>query len=309
MKKILILGAALAVVASVAMSASAANPVPFPSDKVVQLFVAAQTVTTDGSLSSSFKPGDTVVFRAYAVDPGTKKVVDPKLVRYFYVSIPNQPNVKLKYGATAPGASSGLPWTGTWTVPATYPTGTVNFKVLIQVKPNAKSQLKGQFVQMPVVPAQLTISPTAAAPFTPAVTAGPAGAGSAGVTLAASLYVDTVAGTGPVGVAKRPVGCSQANVFKRGEQVVVRSWGTDLSTNDVLSSDNVSSAHVSIAGVSDVTLNWGAHGTAGQQVFFWSAPWIIPATYPLGETTLHVVLNLESGKTATYDYTINVIPS
>jgi len=307
MKKILILGAAIAVAASVTLSASAANPVPFPSDKVVQLFVAAQTVTTDGTMSSWFKPGDTVVFRAYAVDPASKKVVDPKLVKYFYVTIPNQPNVKLKYGATAPGASTGLPWTGTWTVPATYPTGVVGFKVLIQVK-QAGKQLKGQFVQMPVQTAQLNVSPTAPAPLTPAAPAGPAGAGS-GSGLAASLYVDTVAGSGPVGVAKRPVGCSQANVFKRGEQVVVRSWGTDLSTNDVLSSDNVNSAHVSIAGVPDVTLNWGAHGAAGQQVFFWSAPWVIPATYPLGETTLHVVLNLESGKTATYDYTINVIPS
>ena len=308
MKKILILGAALAVVASVTMSASAATPVPFPSDKVVQVFVAAQTVTTDGAMSSWFKPGDTVVFRAYAVDPKTKKVVDPKAVKYFYATIPNQPNVKLTYGATAPGASTGLPWTGTWTVPASYPTGTVALKVLIQLKQNNGKQVKGQFVQMPVTTAQLNISPTAPAMFTPAAPAGPAGAGTGGA-LAASLYVDTVAGSGPVGAAKRPVGCSQANVFKRGEQVVVRSWGTDLATTDVLSSDNVSTAHVSIAGVPDVTLNWGAHGTAGSQVFFWSAPWIVPATYPLGETTLHVVLNLESGKTATYDYTINVIPS
>jgi hypothetical protein len=308
MKKILILGAALAVVASVTMSASAATPVPFPSDKVVQVFVAAQTVTTDGALSSWFKPGDNVVFRAYAVDPKTKKVVDPKAVKYFYVTIPNQPNVKLKYGATAPGASTGLPWTGTWAVPSTYPTGIVAVKVLIQLKQNSGKQLKGQFVQMPVGTAQLNISPTAPVAFTPAAPAGPAGSGG-GSVLAASLYVDTVAGSGPVGAAKRPVGCSQANVFKRGEQVVVRSWGTDLATTDVLSSDNVSSAHVSIAGVPDVTLNWGAHGTAGSQVFFWSAPWVIPATYPLGETTLHLVFKLEGGKTATYDYTINVIPS
>jgi len=228
-------------------------------------------------------------------------------VKYFYVTIPNEPNVKLKFGATAPGASTGLPWTGTWTVPAAYPTGVVGFKVLIQLKQNSGKQLKGQFVQMPVVPAQLNISPTAPAVLTPAAPAGPAGAGS-GTALAASLYVDTVAGSGPVGVGKRPVGCSQSNVYKRGEQVVVRSWGTDLASTDVLSSDNVSSAHVSIAGVPDVTLNWGAHGTAGSQVFFWSAPWVVPATYPLGETTIHVVLNLESGKTATYDYAINIIP-
>src|ERR1700690_1183547 len=189
MKKILILGAALTVVASVAMSATAATPVPFPSDKVVQVFVAAQTVTTDGATSSWFKPGDSVVFRAYAVDPTSKKVVDPKLVKYFYVTIPNQPNVKLQYGANAPGASTGLPWTGTWTVPATYPAGTVGFKILIQVKQSTGKQLKGQFVQMPVNPAPLNISPTAPAVFTPAAPAGPAGAGT-GSALDASLYVD-----------------------------------------------------------------------------------------------------------------------
>jgi hypothetical protein len=52
MKKILILGAVLAVVATVTMSASAATPVPFPAAKVLQVFVAAQTVTTDGVMSS-----------------------------------------------------------------------------------------------------------------------------------------------------------------------------------------------------------------------------------------------------------------
>jgi len=307
MKRILILSAALAVAAMVTASAFCANPAPFPAAKVAQVFIAAQTVTTDGAMSSWFAPGSTVVFRAYAIDPKSHKVVDPKFVKYFYVTIPNQPNVKLKYGATAPGASTGLPWTGTWTVPATQPTGVVGFKVLIQLKQNTGKQLKGQFVQMPVATAQLNISPTAPAAYTPAAPAGSAGAGS-GSALDASLYVDTVNGSGPVGIAKRPIGCSQTNVYKRGEQVVVRTWGTELSTTDVLSSDNVSSAHFSIAGVPDVTLNYGAHGTVGSQVFFWANAWVIPATYPLGATTIHVVFNLESGKTGTYDYTINVIP-
>ena len=104
MKRISILGAVVGVALAVTLSASAATPVPFPSPTVKQVFVAGQTVTTDGSLSSWFTPGSTVVFRAYAVDPKSHKVVDPKAVKYFYVSIPGQPNVKLKYGATAPGA-------------------------------------------------------------------------------------------------------------------------------------------------------------------------------------------------------------
>jgi hypothetical protein len=304
MKRILILGAAIAVVASVTMSASAATPVPFPSDKVLQVFVAAQTVTSDGVMTSWFKPGDSVVFRAYAVDPKTKKVVDPKLVKYFYVTIPNVPNVKLKYGATAPGASTGMPWTGTWTVPSTYPSGTVPFKVLIQIKQNTGQQLKGQFVQMPVVPASLNISPTAPSAFSPAAPAGPAGSNN-GQPMKLALYVDSVNGTAPAGTQARPIGCTQTNVYKRGERVVVRSWGTDLSDNSVLSNDNVDHATISIPGQPDEAMAWSAHGT----VYFWSNFWIIPANYPLGQTTIHVSYTTLSGATGSYDYVINVIPS
>jgi hypothetical protein len=307
MRAFLILGVALVAAVSVTASAIAANPVPFPSPKVADVFIATQTVTADGALGSWFAPGSSVVFRAYAVDPVSHKVVDPKTVRYFYVTIPNQPNVKLKYGAAAPGASTGLPWTGTWTVPASYPAGVVGFRVLIQLKHNGK-QLKGQFVQMPVATSMLNISATAPPVFSPAAPAGTAGAGASGTALDASLYVDTVNGTRPVGAAARPIGCTQTNVYKRGEQVVVRAWGTELSTKDVLSTENVASAHFSIAGQPDVTLNYGPHGTVGSQVFFWANAWIVPATYPMGETTIQVVFKLESGKNATYDYTINIIP-
>ena len=281
---------------------------PYPAPKVADVFLAAQTVTSDGAMSNWFAPGASVVFRAYAVDPKSHKVVDPKVVKYFYVTIPNQPNVKLKYGATAPGASSGLPWTGTWTVPASYPAGVVPFKVLDPGEGQFRQAAKGQFIQMPVSTAMLTISKTPPPVFSPAVPAGSAGAGSDGQALDLSLYVDTVNGTRPSGAAPRAIGCSQTNVYKRGEQVVVRAWGAELATADVLSSANVSSAHFSIAGQPDVTLNYGAHGSAGSQVYFWANAWIIPAGYPLGETTIHVVFNLESGKTGTYDYTINVIP-
>jgi hypothetical protein len=307
MRAFLILGATLVAAAAVTASAVAATPVPFPAAKVAQVFLAAQTVNTDGAMSSWFAPGASVVFRAYAIDPVSHKVVDPKTVKYFYVTIPNQPNVKMKYGAAAPGASTGLPWTGVWTVPASYPVGVVGFKVLIQLKHNGK-QLKGQFVQMPVATSMLNISATPPPVFSPAVPAGPAGAGAVGTALDASLYVDTVNGTRPVGAPARPIGCSQTNVYKRGEQIVVRVWGTELATNNVLSTDNVSSAHFSIAGQPDVTLNYGPHGAVGNQVYFYANAWIVPPTYPMGETTIHVVFNLESGKTAKYDYTINVIP-
>jgi len=305
MKSFLIFGAALAAVGTVTATATAADPeVPFPAAKIQQVFIATQTVLPDGTMSNYFAPGSTVVFRSYAVDPQSRSIVAAKMVKYFYVSIPGQPTVKFKYDASAPGASKGLPWTATWTVPSTFPQGTVAFKVLLRLT----SKRQGQFVQMPVATSMLNISATAPPVFSPAAPAGTAGAGASGTALDASLYVDTVNGTRPVGAAARPIGCTQTNVYKRGEQVVVRAWGTELSTKDVLSTENVASAHFSIAGQPNVTLNYGPHGTVGSQVFFWANAWIVPATYPMGETTIQVVFNLESGKTAKYDYTINVIP-
>ncbi len=97
-------------------------------------------------------------------------------------------------------------------------------------------------------------------------------------------------------------------MYKRGEQVVFRVWGTDLTTSDVLSADNVKEAHASIAGQPNVVLNWGAHGAVGAKVWFWANAWVVPADFPLGDTTVHVVYTLESGKTGTFDYTLNIIP-
>jgi hypothetical protein len=160
---------------------------------------------------------------------------------------------------------------------------------------------------MPVSSAMLTISSSPPAAFSPGANAGKAGA--SGATQDVALYVDTVNGTRPVGVAPRAVGCTQTNVYKRGEQVVVRTWGADLSAGSgLLTSETVSSAKFQVSGQPDVTLNWGTHGTAGAQVFFWANAWIIPQSFPLGETTVHVVFTLENGKTGTYDHVINVIP-
>lgn len=310
MSRLLLAGAVLAVAAGLAAPAHADNlPVPFPAEKVLDIFVGAQTVTPDGAMSSWFAPGSSVVFRAYAADPKTKQLLTPKNVRYFYVAIPDQPNLKLTYDASAQGAGKAFPWTAKWTVPATYASGVVNFKVLIQAKEKTKTgkQRKGEFVQLPVAASMLNISSAPPPLFAPAAPAGGGTASTNAIDLA--LYVDSVNGTAPAGIPSRPVGCTQTNVFKRGERVVIRAWGSDLSTNDVLSNDNIKEAHTSIAGQPDLALNWGAHGATNAKVFYWTNAWIVPPTYPLGETTVHVVFTTETGKTTTYDYTLNIIPS
>ena len=301
MRKLIGFGVALLAFAAFAASASAADPIaaPFPASSVGPIFVAAQTVNTTGAMSSAFTPGSTVVFRAYAVDTKTSKVLGAKDATYFYVTIPNQPNLKLKYNAAAPGASAKMPWTATWTVPSSYPAGIVAFKMY--VKSTAKR--RGMFVQIPVATSQLTISPTAAAPFG----SGPTSSVTAVPKTDIALYVDTVNGTGPVGAAKRPIGCAQTNVFKRGEQVVFRIWGFDLKSGDTLSTDNIDTATATIPGIAPLTLNYGAHGATGAKVFFWSAPWIVPPTFPLGDAVVQIAFKTDSGKTGTFDYALTIV--
>ncbi|HVC87821.1 MAG TPA: hypothetical protein VNC40_10405 [Gaiellaceae bacterium] len=305
MRKFLALGVALVASVAFTQAAFAADPAPiakpFPAATSGAVFIAAQTVTATGALQNQFAPGSSVIFRAYAVDSKAHKVLAAKDVKYFYVSIPNQPTVKMTYNPSAPGASGRMVWTGTWTVPASYPAGLVNFKVLV------KTQFKriGQFVQLPVVSSQLTI---AATPQT-TLGNGPAAAPVPTVSdTSISLYMDTVNGTSPVGAPKRAVGCSQANVYKRGEQVVIRVWGFDLAASTTLSTDNVDTATYTIPGQPTAALNYGAHGSVGNKVFFWSAPWIVPAAFPLGDVTIHVEFKTVAGKTGTFDFPITIIP-
>jgi len=295
---------ALIALAALALAAAATAAIPgqtpFPSQKIGDVFASAQTATADGIVNDYFAPGSTVVFRAYAIDRKTHKVLGPKDVKFFYVTIPSQPNLKLKYDPAAKGATKLMPWSAMWTVPTTYAGGLVNFKVF--VKTNLKK--RGLFVQLPVEASQLTIS----ANPPPVLTPGPAPtAGTISGSSDVSLYVDTVNGTRPAGAAPRPIGCTQTNVFKRGEQLVVRAWGADLSTGDILSTENVSAATASVTGQPDVTLNWGAHGGAAK-VYYWTGAWAVPTDYPLGQLNIHVVYKTDSGKTGVQDYPVVIIP-
>ena len=123
------------------------------------------------------------------------------------------------------------------------------------------------------------------------------------------LYVDTVAGTRPVGVKPRAIGCSQSNTWKRGEQVVFRAWGSEAETGAILSSENVKYAYVKIPGQPNLKLNWGSHGAATNKVWFWSNAWIIPADYPLGALTARIVFKTESNTFGFYDHEMTINPT
>jgi hypothetical protein len=129
--------------------------VPFPSPTVVQYFVSASTVDSKGEFVSWYPRGATVTFRAFAAETKSGKLVTPDDVKYFNVKVPGQPNVKLSYKEPAKSKPPApWPWTATWTIPADYPTGPVDF----QVKLTSKSKGYGSFVQIPVATAQLNVT-------------------------------------------------------------------------------------------------------------------------------------------------------
>jgi hypothetical protein len=122
------------------------------------------------------------------------------------------------------------------------------------------------------------------------------------------LYVDTVNGSRPVGAKPRPQSCTQTNVYTRGEQQVFRVWGTVAGTGDILSTENVKYAYVSIPGTPNIKLNWGSHGSATNKVWFWAAAWNLPADYPLGDVTAKIVFKTEDDTFGQYDYKFTVVP-
>lgn len=148
--------AAVVVAVFAATALSQVSPPSWPPGGPAQVFIWADTVTADtGKQENFFSRLSTVVFRSYAVDLKTKRVVTPLTGQYYYVKIPGQPNVKMTYGpaSTAKGAPSL--WTGKWTIPGDYKLGVVDFTVLV----HTKTKHHGVFMQAPVAAAQLTVTP------------------------------------------------------------------------------------------------------------------------------------------------------
>jgi hypothetical protein len=300
--KILTTLVAMAALALVPSALGEDPVVPFPGSHSGDVFVIAQTTTTTGAITSFFAPGQTVVFRAYGVDGKTMRLLTPVTTRYFNVIIPNVGRVPMKYTPKSSLASGRYRWTAQWVVPATYPLGVVPFAVKVRTKHVTRL---GSFTQIPVATSQLNISMTPPDPGT-----GPAGATGANSSKSTTpVYVDAVNSTRPKNAKPRPIGCVQTNVFKRGERIVPRAWGFDLTTSEVLTMDNVTEAHVSIPGQADVPMNWGSHGAVGNKVWFWSAGVDVPVDYPLGDVNLRVVFTLDSGKTAVAKYPITINPA
>lgn len=159
-RKIAVLVAGVAAVTAVSATALAVTPgeTPFPSPTVENVFVATHTVTGPSSslgagvLTNYYPRGGTAVFQVFAAETKTGKVLTAEDVKYAYVAIPGQPSVKLTY--TAQVKKSDPTWLGTWTVPADFPTGLVQFAVRFRTT----GKQYGNFVQIPVATSQLTVT-------------------------------------------------------------------------------------------------------------------------------------------------------
>lgn len=114
------------------------------------------------------------------------------------------------------------------------------------------------------------------------------------------LYVDVVNSPRPKGAAPRPKACTQLSSVKRGERPVLRVFGFEAGTGEVLTPENVKYAYVKIPGLPNVKLNWGGHGSGTARSYFYTAGWDVAADYPLGVLAFKVVIKTESGKFGIY---------
>ncbi|SRR6266508_1868971 len=157
------IGAATVMGSFAALAAPAVAQDPYPGAKVA-IPVYADTVSSsrgDVRLSrvctqTNFFPRKArVVFRSWALDSKTGKPLTQLEIKYAYVKIPGQPNLKLNWGAhgTAPNRVSF--WSAAWAIPADYPLGVVPFRIVFK----AEDGRFGTYLQPPIEGAQLTVTP------------------------------------------------------------------------------------------------------------------------------------------------------
>lgn len=149
MKRFAVLLAVVAAALAVAVpafaddAAPAAAPVGNTTTKKVDVSVFADTITsTRGdvlskkgcSATSNFVRKQRVVWRMWAVDAASGKPITADDVKYVYIKIPGQANMNLTYGKHGSLSISPYFWSLGWAVPADYPLGTVDYKIVMKLK-------------------------------------------------------------------------------------------------------------------------------------------------------------------------------
>jgi len=160
--KTLTLAFAAAVIAGVVAPSVGAQQ-PYPANKL-DIAVYSDTVSSSRgdvrlarvcTQTNTFPRKARVVFRAWAVDTKTGKAMGNDEIRYAYVKIPGQPNLKLTFGSHGAVGNKVNFWSAAWAIPADYPLGIVNFRIVYK----SEDGRFGTYVQPPWSSAQLTVIP------------------------------------------------------------------------------------------------------------------------------------------------------
>jgi hypothetical protein len=96
-----------------------------------------------------------VVFRMWAVDSSSGEAITALDVKYAYVKIPGQPNLKLNWGAHGATGNKVNFWSAAWAIPADYPMGVVPFQIVLKTTDKRFAIYK----QPAVDGSQLTVTP------------------------------------------------------------------------------------------------------------------------------------------------------
>jgi hypothetical protein len=136
----------VACVAAAPAFAGEAPPNPFPGPKV-KIAIYVDTVTASPGESefgvafpaactqmNFMRRGEGIVFRMWAVDVKTGKVLTDAEVRSAVLRVPGQANLKMRFGPHGSAEDAPWFWVTRWDVPLDYPLGVVDFTVRVKTK-------------------------------------------------------------------------------------------------------------------------------------------------------------------------------
>ena len=106
---------------------------------------------------------------------------------------------------------------------------------------------------------------------------------------------------------KPAVYCADSSVFKRGNQIIFRTYIVNAKTGKVMNGKDMSKVVVRIAGMPDLKMGFKPQGgnANAESPWLWSLAWLVPSDYPLGAFKFDIVAQLKTdgkpGKYVTYN--------
>lgn len=137
--------AAVATTMTVVIVAPAAGQTIEPPQRSVFLYVdtvngtrpvGAKPRPIGCTQTNYFQRGEQVVFRIYGTEAATGAVLSTENVKYAYVKIPGQANLRLNWGAHGAPSNRVWFWTTPWIVPKNYPLGAVTTRIVFKTESN-----------------------------------------------------------------------------------------------------------------------------------------------------------------------------